>query len=250
MRVLFACCFVFCLINENSILNAATPQEEFDQANRLFEQGQYSNAIAVYESLIKNGKASTAVYFNLGNAYFKSGKIGYAIYNYLIAQRLAPRDPDIRANIEFARKHVAAGAVLTKKDWKDTFKKLTLNEWGILFAVSFWTFFGILTLCQVKTELKPKLKIPFTISAFTLVLFLIALGINAYDRISNQIAISIISEGAIRQGPLEQSPQKFPIKDGLEFIILDSKDEWLQVSDYSGRVGWVKTNDVILLPRW
>jgi tetratricopeptide (TPR) repeat protein len=233
-----------------NIGNAATPQEEFDKANKLFEQGKYPEAIAIYENLIKNGKASPAVYFNLGNAWFKSGKIGYAIYNYLIAQRLAPRDPDIRANIEFARKHVASGAVLAKKKWTDVFKKLTLNEWAFLFAASLWVFFGLLAACQVKTELKQKLKLPITCSAIAIVLFSITLGINAYDRISEQIAISVTHEGSVRQGPLDQSPQKFPLKDGLEFIVLDSKDEWLQVSDYSGRIGWVKTNDVILLPKW
>lgn len=232
------------------VANAASPQEEFDQANKLYEQGQYANAITTYENLIKNGKASPAVYFNLGNAYFKSGKIGYAIYNYLIAQRLAPRDPDIRANLEFARKHVAEGAVLSKKKWTDILKKLTLNEWAYLFAVSFWAFFGMLAVCQIKTELKQKLKIPITASAIALILFSITLGINAYDKISEQIAVSVVQEGSARQGPLDQSPQKFPLKDGLEFVVLDSKDEWLQVSDYSGRIGWVKTNDVIILPKW
>lgn len=244
--------FIFWIVFPTFYLNikAATAQEEFDQANRFFEQGQYSNAIVVYENLIKNGKASPAVYFNLGNAYFKSGKIGMAIYNYLIAHRLAPRDPDINANLEFARKHATVGAVLIKKSWRDVFKKLTLNEWGYLFAVSMWTFFGLLAACQIKTELRQKLKIPITISAAALVLFSITLGINAYDRMTNQIAISIVQEGAVRQGPLDQSPQKFSLKDGLEFVVLDSKDEWLQVSDFSGRIGWVKTNDVILLPRW
>ena len=53
--------------------------------------------------MVRAGAASPAVYFNLGNAFFKQGQIGRAIAAYHSAQTVDPRDPDVRANLGFAR---------------------------------------------------------------------------------------------------------------------------------------------------
>src|SRR5688500_8636546 len=76
---------------------------DFESANRLYEKGDYAGAAAGYQSVVQSGKASAEVYFNLGNAHFKNGQIGKAIASYRRAQELTPRDPDIRANLNFAR---------------------------------------------------------------------------------------------------------------------------------------------------
>src|SRR5262245_21337339 len=79
---------------------AAVASTGFDSANRLYEQGKFSDAAAAYEQLIQSGTVSSAIYFNLGNAYFKSGQLGHAIAAYRDAQLIAPQDPDVRANLE------------------------------------------------------------------------------------------------------------------------------------------------------
>ena len=73
---------------------AGADSASFDQANRLYEQGKYADAIVAYRGLLGQKQSSAALYFNLGNAFFKSGNTGEAIINYRLAQRLAPRDPD------------------------------------------------------------------------------------------------------------------------------------------------------------
>ena len=71
----------------------------FDSANKLYEQGKFSDAAAAYEKLLHSGQASTALYFNLGNAYFKAGQIGRAIAAYDQAEQFTPRDPDLGATM-------------------------------------------------------------------------------------------------------------------------------------------------------
>src|SRR5437016_6228026 len=61
----------------------------FEQANRLYEEEKFTEAAAAYQSMIGNGRVSSALYFNLGNALFKSGQIGRAIANYRLAEQLA-----------------------------------------------------------------------------------------------------------------------------------------------------------------
>src|ERR1700684_3279079 len=68
----------------------------FDSANKLYEQGKYPAAAAAYDKLLAGGNVSEALYFNLGNAEFKMNQVGRAIASYRQAQRLAPRDAELR----------------------------------------------------------------------------------------------------------------------------------------------------------
>jgi tetratricopeptide (TPR) repeat protein len=81
---------------------ALAPAGAYNQGNRLYAQKDYSGAAAAYEEALKAGP-SAAAHFNLGNALFKSGKIGPAILHYRRARYLSPRDRDVAANLEFAR---------------------------------------------------------------------------------------------------------------------------------------------------
>lgn len=77
--------------------------DEFRMANDFYAEKDYESAIRLYTSLLDRGWESAALYFNLGNAYFKSGDLGRAILYYLRAKRLDPSDEDIRHNLEFAK---------------------------------------------------------------------------------------------------------------------------------------------------
>ena len=87
-------------------VGAAEPAAAFDAANKLYEQGKPAEAAQAFERLAQAGQTSGPLYFNLGNACFKAGQIGRAIAAYRQAELLAPRDPDARANLQFARKQV------------------------------------------------------------------------------------------------------------------------------------------------
>ena len=83
--------------------NPVTPTEAMRVANQHYEAGQYSEAAAIYETILASGLHHSSVYYNLGNAYFKQGDLGRAILNYRRAQRLDPRDADVTANLSIAR---------------------------------------------------------------------------------------------------------------------------------------------------
>ena len=103
----------------------------------------------------KPGQASAAVYFNLGNAWFKAGQFGRAICAWRRAQELAPRDPDVRANLQFARSQAGQGAPalpgLPLARWTT---RLTINEWTVLSSLAVAFFFLLLTARQIWPALK------------------------------------------------------------------------------------------------
>ena len=72
-------------------------------ANQRHERGEFTEAVQHYEAVIGMGYRDPVVYYNLGNAYLESGDLGRAILNYLRAEELSPRDPDIFENLAVAR---------------------------------------------------------------------------------------------------------------------------------------------------
>src|SRR5438132_12459707 len=64
---------VFFLLAFPFALPAASPNAEFEQANKLYEQGKFKEAAAAYQSLIDRGAESPTIYYNLGNAWYKAG---------------------------------------------------------------------------------------------------------------------------------------------------------------------------------
>jgi tetratricopeptide (TPR) repeat protein len=82
---------------------AEGPGAVFIRANGLYGTEQYAQAAAAYEEILAGGVESGAVHFNLGNAYLKAGDVGRAVLGYERARRLVPGDPDVAANLEFAR---------------------------------------------------------------------------------------------------------------------------------------------------
>jgi tetratricopeptide (TPR) repeat protein len=93
--------FLFC----GTAMAELSPVEQFQQGNRYFEERQFDSALTTYLNLADQGMASAPLYFNTGNAYFRSGDLGRSVLYYLKAQRLDPSDPDIAGNLEFARRY-------------------------------------------------------------------------------------------------------------------------------------------------
>src|SRR5688572_10972453 len=126
----------------------------FDQANRLYEQGKFSEAASLYESMIKAGSRSPEIFFNLGNAYFRQGQLGHALFNYKHAQRANPRDPDVQANLRLTRERVTGALSITEPIWKRLFRYFTLNELTTACALLFWIWAGLVCVAKWRPTLQ------------------------------------------------------------------------------------------------
>jgi tetratricopeptide (TPR) repeat protein len=62
-----------------SSMRAQSPQQVLDHANKLYEQNKFAEARDAYETILRNGYSNGELYYNLGNAYYKSGNIAKAI---------------------------------------------------------------------------------------------------------------------------------------------------------------------------
>ena len=220
---------------------------EFNAANKLYAEGKFAEAAAAYDRIVQSGVSSPALYFNSGNAEFKSGHFGRAIAAYRRAEQLAPRDAEVRANLEFARNQVQ-GPALRESRWKDWLGSLNLNEWTGLAAVAFWLLFALLAAMQIRPALSTALR-GFTLVtvAFTL-LSGASLGVDAAVHFSSPIAVVIVPEATLRSGPFDEAQNAFIAHDGAELKVLDRRNDWLQVTDGSGRIGWLPGRQAEILP--
>ena len=100
----------------------------FNDATKAYNEGKYDKAIEDYQKILKNGEHSAALYYNLGNCYYKLNQIAPSIYNYEKALLLDPNDSDIKNNLEHAQNMTLdAIDVLPETAMAKIYKNLTGN---------------------------------------------------------------------------------------------------------------------------
>ena len=87
---------------------SAFAQADFAKANEEFTQGHFKEAIAGYEALVGAGHWNANLFYDLGNAYFRTRDFGRAILNYERALALDNHHPEATANLQIARDEARA----------------------------------------------------------------------------------------------------------------------------------------------
>ena len=238
-RAVLALAFLFVLALSSS---AADASSSFDAANKLYEQGKFPEAEAAYKQMIQSGTVSPAIYFNLGNACFKSGQLGWAIAALRHAEDLSPRDPDVRANLQFIRSRVQAPTGVSAS-WRQWLTTLSVNEWAILCAVIVWIWLGLWMAIQFRPQLKQSVRALLWCGG---VAIFICGGCTyaAWSTESTKTAIVVVKDAVLHNGPLDEAPAGVTVHDGAELTVLDTKNDWLQVRVDNQRAGWIKHEQV------
>lgn len=227
-------------------LRATEVSTEFEQANKLYEEGKFREAADAYAKLASSGATSPALFFNLGNARFKAGQIGEAIVAYRQAERFTPRDADIKANLQFARDRVS-GPTLKPDGWQRFAGSLTTNEWTILAVLPVWAWFALLIARQLSPSLKPVLRTPTFAIGVAALIACAALALVLHHRFNERTVVVTARNAVARYGPLAESQSAFTASDGAELRLLDAQNDWVQVGDGSKTFGWLNTNSVVVL---
>ncbi len=216
----------------------------FENANKAYEQGRYAEAVQSYDRILATGRKSVALLFNLGNAYFQNRQPGFAIAAYLRAQQLAPRDPDVRANLDLVRAKVGG----TRNDGAvhQLVSRLTLDEWAAVWTVASWIWFSLLTARVLSAGRGvPKWMLSVAGCIWTGILAIL-LWINARQHTSEK-GVIIVAEAAVRRGPLAESQTAFSLRDGTEVRVVEERDEWRRIEDSENRSGWVQSDRLVII---
>lgn len=224
--------------------------EEIDslmiQGNQLFQNKEFENAIEKYEAVLEQQHSSSALYYNLGNAYYRNGKIGYAILHYERGLKLDPDNEDLQYNLKI----VKARTIDRIKEVPQIF----IVDWWVAFTTAFsaitWQviviFFYFLLLVSItvffvtKRGNIQKLSIYTSIiGLFGAIFFTIILFGNISRETSKDFAIITANTVAAKQSPNESSNDLFVTHEGLKVAVTDQFSDWLEIKLYDGKVGWL-----------
>jgi tetratricopeptide (TPR) repeat protein len=227
----------------------ANPDALFSKAGELYKAGNYSEAIAVYDSLYAMHLESAELCFNLGNAWFKLQEVPKAILWYERAYRLAPSDGDIIYNLEMAR-----SMVVDKLEIVPVFflSDLLQRIQGQLNSNS-WAWWGlILLICGLGLALVFLFSSGMAIrkTALTLSLILLVLSVFSFTTALNMKKKMESRSGAIIMTPsvtLKSSPDQngndlFILHEGTRVEIEDRLGEWLEIRISDGNKGWIESS--------
>jgi hypothetical protein len=88
------------------LTSVALASGAFDDANGALAAGDLAAAEAGYRAALAAGDTGGTVWFDLGNVLYREGRLGEAVLAWRIAAARLPRDPDVQANLDFARRQV------------------------------------------------------------------------------------------------------------------------------------------------
>ena len=225
---------------------AQPPKEIFTDANKQYEAGSFADAIRLYEDLLGQGWESANLYYNLGNAYFKTGKNGFAILNYERARALSSRDEDINFNLEYAKTFSLQESEKQENPITGLFVAIyglfSANELSILFTVLYFCLAGLIcALFFMKNEFLRR-------AAMILGLCIAVIGSWSLIKISDAVkpwAIVVKQDSSIRSGPGLEYTVGFSVPEGKKIVVLRKKEEWCEIGLKSeGVKGWTEAENI------
>ncbi len=214
--------------------------EAFDAAKT---PADYRESATLLESLLADGFQSGAVYYNLGNAYFRAGDYGRSIAAYRKAKPYRPRDPYLEANLRQALS--AAPGRLPEPPapwWRHV---LLWSGWLSFPEKAYASFLGFLLAalmaCAALLLCRPR---AYWISA-ALVVVAAILSLDAalaYADVAWSRHGVVTCETIARKGIGKDYEPAFdqPLKDGAEFTVLAENGDWIFGHFEGAGDGWLR----------
>jgi len=212
--------------------------EKYTQAAKLaaaknnLEAAQLLQEAALqYETILAGGFRHGQIYYNLGNVYYRQGKLGKSILHYRRAQRLMQGNADLDANLRLVKtatedKELSPEIPLLVQRVFFWFFMLNQNELTVV-AMSLYIVLMILI------SLFIFFKFPWckgVIIGFSAGLFiaLVSLGIKIHREEGVTYGV-VVTQCQVRYGPGGEYEPKFEIHDGAECVIEGEKNDWYRV---------------------
>jgi tetratricopeptide (TPR) repeat protein len=228
----------------------ATAQDLQKLANEAYTKANYTKAAELFETILKDKGESADLYYNLGNAYYKSDRIADAILNYEKALLLAPGDDDIRHNLDVAKlkivdKITPVGTFLLT-DWMHSLRnQMSSNGWANSAIVLFLLFIASLVIYFFAGRVWMK-KIAFFGGIFVLLLSIFA----NYSAFAQKIQMEEVSQAIVfassvvaKSTPDETGTDLFLMHQGTKVTLKDAVNDWTRVELEDGNDGWIQNSN-------
>ena len=221
----------------------APTDDRITQAETAYYTGDYATAIQTYGALLQDGIESSALYFNLGNAYFEAGQLGDALVAYQRAQLQHPRDTDINANISRVRALRADfqgdEQFIIDKFASSTYSVMTRIELGIVTAIGWTLWFIAATLWLWRQTWRRYLSIPLVVGGVVMLIGVTLFFSREFSDTYRPRAIVTELQASVYSGPSEDYLNIYQLYSAAEIRILEIQREWVRFILPDGQQGWI-----------
>ena len=221
------------------------------EADSLYAAGEYVSAVDAYEHLLSDSE-SAALYYNLGNAYFKSDDIARSVLNYERALLLDPTNRDIQFNLTLARSRTV-DRVTPKNEiffvrWFHNFAgQLPVDTWAVI-GIALFILTLVLLAVYVFSKKQGLRKFAFIIAIIMLLCTVMINGIasSRKKQLTHRMdAIVMAPSVVVRSTPGPNGIELFVLHEGRKVTITDdTMQAWREIELEDGNVGWMEAEDL------
>ena len=232
--------------------NTAYLDSLWSKGVQAYTDGRWSECTESLEALESVGVVSPELYYNLGNAYFKSGDYPHAILYYERTLKISPSFEDARINLDFAnsliRDKIDAVPEFVLKSWARKVCYLMPSDfWAVISIVLFATALALFLVFRLGAS-RGLRRTGFYCSIVALILSASSFGMarwqrNSYLRADGAIVMKPVA--SVKSSPSRDSSKDlFVLHEGTKVTVLDTVGEWKNISLSDGRQGWIEESDM------
>ena len=234
--------FVFLFWAVSSAPSFAQPDTDFTKANQEFAEGHFKEAISSYEALIHAGQWSANLFYDLGNAYFRTGDFGRAILNYERALALERHHPEAKANLQIARDEARA-LELQQSRPERYLQFASVNQYSFATAIAFWlAIFAMVSLVFARRR---------SVTLIAMLMFcLLVCAVSIYavytlERGAHGSALAIVTGKDVqaRLATADTANSILALPPGSEIKILSTRGDWIYAALPNDLRGWIPVKD-------
>lgn len=228
-------------------------KEVFEQANEAYKNEKYVEAQDLYLQIIENGQVSWALFYNLGNTFYRLNDMPKAILYYEKARKLNPSETDILENLKIAKNNIEdKSSTFSDSDILSFFNKIIYaahsNTWAILSLVSLFAMAFLI----IGTYLLNKVSIKRAFLLFALAFLALSIIMYAFSQIqksefTKSEAIIMESSVTITSEPKENATNLFILHAGSKVEIIETNQDWVKIKYDNDKSGWMHSNQLEII---
>jgi tetratricopeptide (TPR) repeat protein len=228
-----------------AFIGASGYDDAFAKANAAYTADKYVEAIQGYEDMLKSGIGDAAVFYNLGNAYYKTGRLGAAIANYERALALNP-------NLEPARENLVRCVNSTERkmvrpappEWKQS---LLFWHYGLAsattrsVALATWLVFWLILAVRAWRPVRYLRR-----TAVSVLVLAVVFGASAWAKGHPEpLAVTDSERAPVYYAPGVEDKPYFELYEGDRVTVDSQQDDWARVTTFDGKRGWAKRDNFV-----
>ena len=228
------------------------PDSLWNAGVAAYTEGDFASALQDWEDVRATGLMSKELYYNLGNAYFKTGEMAQSILWYERALKLDPSDADIRHNLEYARSltqdRIEEVPEIFFEQWGHAMcYLLPSNTWAVLCLV-FLAAAVAMALLFLLGSTAGRRRVGFFVGIACLLLAFLGWDFAQWQRqeaLAQDRAIVMRPVSSVKSSPSAESAKDlFILHEGTRVKILDNVGSYTNIELGDGRQGWIPAGDI------